>query len=365
MSNVLYIGPYREFSGMGNAARAYIKSLITTGCNLSIRPIYNIFKSYPDSEIDSDILELESNFSKKYHKVIQHCYPHQLCYSNKFDQNICIVHLEASRYNGYLSEYLNIMDNIVVGSEHVKNILLEKNNLKTKIEVVKEPIDIDKIKKYQTDNKKTSEIFSFYVISDFIKRKNIDVILLAFLILSDQYDIELSIKTRNFNSASIITEQSIEYEFEKIYSAIRKNHFKKPKVLVGDIKYDGIKYIHNNNDCLINISSGESFGYSVLEAMCFNNNTIVNNNTALSELVQDTGYVTESEIVECLDSDRLYYMYNTIDQWYNKPSLNSLISKMIFAINESKIEKNKRIQKQNEITRECSLSNIGQKLINI
>ena len=85
MDNILYIGRYRDFSGVGNASRAYLKSLIRTGHNVSARPIYNIYKDYPENEIDDEILELETNFSKKYHKIIQHCYPHQLTYNKNFE----------------------------------------------------------------------------------------------------------------------------------------------------------------------------------------------------------------------------------------------------------------------------------------
>lgn len=353
MENILYIGPYREFSGMGNASRNYIKALIQTGHNICVRPIYNVFKAYPETEMDSEIISLESNFSKKYHKVIQHCYPHQLCYSSKFDQNIGIVHLESTNYNGALSSYINIMDTIIVGSKFVKSVLLESQDIKAKINVIPEPIDTKLYQTYINSNPKTTKQnskYSFYVVSDFIQRKNINLVLLAFLILSDKYDdIELVIKTKSATASSPLMEQTINYEFEKIYNITRKNYFKKPQVLVGDIKHDGIKYIHHNNNCLINISSGESFGYSVLEAMFFNNNTIVTNNTALSELTNNTGYVVDSDSVPCFDNDRLYHMYNTLDQKWQQPILNNLVSQMSKAIYESKTSKEQRIEQQKSI----------------
>lgn len=367
MDNILYIGPYREFSGMGNAARNYIKSLILAGYNISLRPIYNTFRNYPEYELDSQIMELEDNFSKKYHKVIQHCYPHQLSYSNKFDQNIGIIHLESKNYRGCLSHHINNMDTIIVGSEFVKTSLVENNDVKCNVRVVPEPIDIESINYYKTNtiSKKIENNYSFYVISDFIKRKNLDTILLAFLILSDQYDnIDLVIKTKS-SGLSDIDEPTIQYEFEKIYSTLRKNIFKKPKILVGHIKYDGIRYIHYNNDCLINLSSGESFGYSVLEAMCFDNNTIVPSNTALSALVQNTGFVVDSSDEQCLDSDRVFHIYNTIDQKWSRPSLNSLVAQMTKSINESKRDKELRINKQKNIVNNMSIEKIAETLSNI
>lgn len=369
MENILYIGPYREFSGMGNAARQYIRALINTGNNICIRPIYNMFQPYPEEEIGHDILELEANFSKRYHKVIQHCYPHQLCYDSKFDQNIGIIHLESSLYNGSLSNYINIMDNIIVGSNFVKNTLLEKNHsISNKIHVIPEPIDLEVVKNYKNNNKskKDTNLYSFYVLADFIKRKNIEDILLAFLILSDKYEnIELVIKTKSHSSASPLLEQTVEYEFEKIYNVARKNYSKKPQVLIGDIKYDGIKYIHHNNDCIINISSGESFGYSVLEAMAFNNNTIVTNNTALSELTDGTGHVVESDVIMCVDNDRLFSIYNTIDQQWRKPIFLSLISKMSKAILESQSVSKERISKQNDLIQNYTVEAVSKRMLEL
>lgn len=369
MDNILYIGPYREFSGMGNAARNYIKSLVVAGYNVSIRPIYNVFQSYPDKELESEILDLEYNFSKKYHKVIQHCYPHQFCLNKKFDQHIGIVHLESKNYMKSLSPFIDLMDSIIVGSEFVKNVLSEDQNRSAKIHVVPEPININQIHEYKQQHKsqpKESDRYSFYVISDFITRKNINTILLAFLILSDKFEyIDLIIKTKGSGSLDVVNDQVIQYEFEKIYNTMRKNQFRKPRILVGNTKYEAIKYIHNNNDCIINISSGESFGYSVLEAMCFNNNTIVTNNTALSELTNNTGYVVDSELIQCMDSDRIFHIYNSIDQKWYEPSLDSLVLQMSRAAHESPKNKQNRIEAQNNIVTNMTIEKTAEKLSTI
>ena len=126
MDNILYIGPYREFSVMGNAARQYIKALVASGDNISIRPSYNIFKPFPKEEIRNEILELESNFSKSYHKVIQHCYPHQVVLDKRFQQNICITHLESMGSNQTIAQYLNIMDKI---TNYIKEVIAETKNV--------------------------------------------------------------------------------------------------------------------------------------------------------------------------------------------------------------------------------------------
>ena len=367
MDNILYIGPYREFSGIGNASRSYIKALIHSGNNISVRPIYNTFKSCPEEEIDQDILELESNFSKKYHKVIQHCFPHQFCFNNKFDQHIGIVHLDCLNYKNNIFQYMDIMDDIIVGSSFVYNQLQQK--ISSNIHIVPEPIDLNVIKEYKNNSTKTEKTtFNFYCIADFIDKKNIQKILLCFIDLIRQYpNIELVIKTKSYLGEEIIIKEKIEYEFSKIYDLYKTSKIKKkPKIVIGDIKTEGIYYIHNNNDCFINISSGESFGYSTLEAMAFENNIIVNKKIGSYDIVKDgCGLYVDSITTNCFDTERLFPMYNTPEQLWSEPIIHSVFDQMRDAVNESSEAKKERIKKQQERISDFSIEKISTLMSNI
>lgn len=360
--NILYIGPYREFSGMGNAARNYIKALYRSGNNVSIRPIYNDHSIYPELAIEKDILELEHNSKTRYHKVIQHCYPHQFIYDSRFDTNIGITHFETADINKTISEYLNILDVIVVGSSANKNTVLSSGFNKN-IHVIPEPIDIEIIQNYITNNKKETKDYNykFYTIGNFSDRKNITTLLTAFLILSNHYpDIELVLKFRNISNTSEIN-RLIEYEFEKIYSSVRNNFVKKPKLFVGDISYDNILYIHHNNDCYISSSFGESFGYSALEAMVFNNNIVCTNNTGFNDLLKDgCGLLVASELDYCIDKDRIFAIYNSVYEKWWKPKIDDMVIKMAMCINESEKDKKQRIDKQNSHLQNYTFENIGE-----
>jgi glycosyltransferase involved in cell wall biosynthesis len=366
MSNILYIGPYREFSGVGNASRCYIKSLIESGHNISVRPIYNIFKSCPESEIDSDIIDLESNFSKKYHTVIQHCYPHQLTFDKRFDQNIGIINLDSSNYFDNLTDNINMMDRLIVPSRFIRDTISTKN-LSTPVDIVPEPIDIDLIKRYKenniTDQRKT---YRFYTIADFIPKKNLDKILLAFLrAFGEDDDVELIIKTKNFSNENLQLGQAIEYEFGKIYDSI-KHITKKPKIISGETKKESILYLHNNSDCYINACYGESFGYSSLEALAFNNNIIVNGDSGPSEIVDDgCGHIIKNKEIQCCDNTRIYYRYNTHDQLWYEPEINSIIQNMFLALYETEEQKSLRIEKQNIKMEKYSIQTVAKYFINL
>lgn len=367
MDNILYIGPYREFSGMGNASRQYIKALIQSGDNISIRPTYNIFKPMPVEEIDNEILELESNFSKSYHKVIQHCYPHQVVLDKRFGKNICITHLESCGYNQMMSQYLNLLDTVVVGSNYCSKSLIDAGADPSKIRVIPEPIDLDAVSSYVGSNAKQDSkdaSFSFYTICDFVDRKNLDKLIIAYSLACDQADgIELVIKLKSFANTDIHINESVEYFLSKAYSTMRRNHIKKPRIILGETKYNAVLYLHNNHNCFVNISSGESFGYSTLEAMAFNNNIIVNKNIGSTEILEENcGNFVSTTNVSCVDSDRVYYLYNTVNQYWSMPEVPSIIENMYKCIYESKENKKQRIEAQNLAIQKYSIDNVAQQI---
>jgi hypothetical protein len=68
MKNVLFIGPYRQADGWGDASRSYIKAIASTNNNLTIHPNYftnNII------DISEEISQYEQKFFDNYDIVIQ------------------------------------------------------------------------------------------------------------------------------------------------------------------------------------------------------------------------------------------------------------------------------------------------------
>jgi glycosyltransferase involved in cell wall biosynthesis len=363
MKNILYIGPYREFSGMGNAARVYIESLLLAGHNVCIKPIYNIFKEFPENEIHQDILDLENNEIKNYDIVYQHTYPHQYCYDYRFSQNIGILHLEAYHYHPNLAQYVNMMDSLIVGSEKVAESLHMVGDIKPNIRIIPEPINLDFINTYKDVNKPIDkDSFTFYTIADFIPRKNFNKLLLAFILAFNPDDkVDLVIKTKNYSDDGTNISELLEYEFNKIYQSTKLiKNIKKIKIIVGDTSYSNILFLHNNNDCFVNISMGESFGYSTLEAMAFNNNIIVNKNIGSADILDaGCGAYVDSTLVNCFDYSSPYFWNNSVrQQWYDI-SIDSLINQMILATQETNEEKKHRIKKQKQRLKNFDMSTIS------
>lgn len=368
MSNILYIGPYREFTGQGSISRAYIHGLLQAGHNVSTRPIYNISKIYPESAIDNSILELENNSNKKYHCVIQHCYPHQYCFDSRFDKNIGICDIGSYGYNNNLKDFLEIPDEIIVPSEYTKYCITHNSNVKTNINVIPPPIDIENISRYQQIAIKKDSIdkFYFYIICNFASKSNITKIIESFwTVFGNTEDVELIIKTKSKTHDSENLGQAIEYELAKLNHSFGRS-FKRPKVMFGDISNEAIYYIHNNNDCYIDLCLGKSFGSSVLEAAVFGNSIITIKNTAQSEIIKNTNnFLVDSFIDTCRDDSRTYFNYNTINQKWRDVIFDDLIKQLKLAYLESDKDKNIRKLKTKENIQKYSLSSVSTLLKNI
>ena len=341
MSNILYIGPYREFSSEGNIARNYIRSLVRSKHNLTIKPIYNILKSFPESEMEKDILPLENNNQEKYHTIIQHCYPHHFCFDRRFDQHIGIPIIESKTPHNSICNFLDTPDKMIAPSKYVKDCL---GHFHDKVSIIPVPIDIesinDNLEKYSLE--KRSDNFKFYVVADFVDRSNIKKIVECFRIACNDTDADLIIKTKNYCNENEDLYQVIEYELDKIDNTLM-SYSAKPKIIVGEVGNEAMNYLHRNNDCLIDLGSGKRFGYSTLQGLAFNSSVITISDSAQSEIIANTdNFVIDSELVNCEDDNKTYDFYNTVfDKWLI-PTKISLIYAMKSAMFEDRIHKKAR-----------------------
>lgn len=324
---ILYIGPYREFSGAGVAARNYIQALFEAGHDVCIAPIYYIGDVYPEQEISSDILSLENNYLFKYDIVIQHCHPFDYVYSSQFEKNIGIYQFNSGNVNPALVSRLDLMDEIIVNSEFNKRALNQicRTSVSDKIKVVPELIDINLVDQKYIEypwkkNQKNSVVF--YTIGDFIERKNLNKIIKAFVYTFNDYDnAELVIKTKPHHSHHEldIINKELEYSIDKIYRSLRidKKSTKQPKIMVGPFEYQYLLALHKNANIYVDASMAENFGYSVLEAALFGNYLIVNENSSAFE-ISENAFATPSRAVQTEDSYTANVIENTIDNyWYD------------------------------------------------
>lgn len=339
--NILYIGPYREFTGAGHTARNYIQALFEAGHDICIAPIFYTGEVYPENEISSDILPLETNYLKRYDVVIQHCHPFDYIFSSKFEQNIGIYQFNCANIHPGIINRLKLMDRIVINSKFNHKVLHDAYPLNN-IHVVPELID-HKIKDRQYVEyswlKTKNKPIIFYTIGDFIERKNIHQIIKAFIHTFHKNDnVQLIIKTKPHFSHKQhnLINQEIEYTINKIYSILRKNKndINQPKIMVGQFEYDHLLALHQNANIYIDASMAENFGYSVLEAATMDNYLIVNENSSTSE-ISDKSIKTRSRPIQTNDSYSSNFIDNTINNFWYEVDFNHLCKNMLRAYHEA------------------------------
>lgn len=321
---ILYIGPYREFGGSGNSARNYIHALYMAGHDVCISPIYVTGDIYPENEISSEILPLENNHLKNYDIIIQHCHPCEYVYTKGVAKTIGIFEFNSYKLCPTLSSRLKLVDTLVVNSLNnqkiVKNLLPE-HDIKYVPQLIDKNIVNQHFERYQW-NSGSNRPYSFYLIGDFIHRKNFIKAINGYVTTFSRNDnVQLIIKTKphySHNNENILHKE-IEYELGRVFDAnkITKENAPDIKIMLGKFDYKQILTLHYNGDCYIDVSMGENFGFSTLEAALFNKNIIVNNRLS-SYNIPSSKYGVSAKPINTYDPyDKNFISNRTNNLWFD------------------------------------------------
>ena len=296
--NILFIGPYRQADGWGEAAKHYIKALSHTG-ELAIRPIY-LGSSY--CELDEDLLEYEFNDFRNYDVIIQNCLPHFADYNGNY-KNILLCHLETSHleYTSWPSR-ANLMDEIWVPSESNKSSLVVSGVDEEKIKVIPIPADITKFEnEYAPFNIPSVEEddFVFYFIGEYIQRKNLVSLITAFHSEFEFNDnVKLVIKT---NKTGLHPEQlsnEVSQKISNVKSRLRMypdlNYYKSDILITSYLPENQLMSLHRACDCFVMPSHGESWCIPAFDAMAMGNPVIAAKGTGMEDFAKRTGWIVES-----------------------------------------------------------------------
>lgn len=349
MKNILYIGPYKENTGLGRSARRYMDALgYNFDINLSVRPIY--FTPYLDTgnESGKDYVEFEENSSKYYDMVIQHGIPNCFEYRKEYGENIAITDIDTLGigHTGWVDR-INLMDRVIVQSDWSKKSL-QQAGTKTKIQILPEPFDLSKFNQsYDPLFDNPNKDFIFYYIGKHQDKNNIKALLTAFFLEFKKHDdVKLIIKTDISGFDHQEAEKIITYDIQQVEKAIRVNnkYVQAPHVIIGYYEQEYMMRLHNQADCYVNVCKCESFGASSIESMLFDNITITNvgigSNTYINKL---NGLEIDSFLCNVYSKD--YYMENTytIYEKWREPYLDSIQKQMRKAYELSSIEKQNKL----------------------
>lgn len=338
MKNILYIGPYKENSGLGRSSRRYINALGSNlDFNLSIRPVYFTRNIDITNDNNIDFTEYEDNSASSYDAVIQHGYPDMFVYDSRFGKNIGIVDIETMRleHTGWI-EKINLLDEVIVQSYFSKDALLG-SGVKIPVRVVPEPFDIDKYDKslyvpFFEELQKEANPFMFYFIGNHTEKNNIKGIISAFFMEFTKTDnVRLVIKT-NINTTNYAdAEQIVAYDIDQIEKALRiyKGDVIPPQILIGNMSDSDILRFHASCDCYVNTIKAESLSSSCIESALFGNINIVTSGSGSNTYINNTNGLVAESIMSHVWSPT-YYIENTFtiyEKWY-EPYIDSIRSKM-------------------------------------
>ena len=321
MTRVLFIGPYRQSDGWGNAANEYAKA-IATSCELAIRPVY-MGSSF--CELHEDLLEYEFNDFREYDVVIQNCLPHLAQYKAGM-KNILLCHLETYELqNTSWLGHANLMDEVWVPSAANKMALLGSGLHPDKVKVVPIPCNTEKYHhNYGTLSipNTSPDDFKFYFIGEFVQRKNLVALISAFHAEFEPYeDVQLVIKANKSGMSPIQLSSEINGKITSIKSRLRMfpslEQYKKDIVVTDMLPEDHLMALHDACDCFVMPSHGESWSIPTFEAMAMGNPCIVPNYTGMTQYVnEDNGWVVDTTLQPCMTKEApLPDIYTGRERW--------------------------------------------------
>lgn len=296
--NILFVGPYRQADGWGEAAKHYIKALANVG-DLAIRPIY-LGSSY--CELDEDLLEYEFNDLKDYDVIVQNCLPHFADYNGNY-KNVLLCHLETShlQYTSWPSR-ANLMDEIWVPSEANKNSLIVSGVKEEKIKVIPIPSDITKFEKEYKPFKLPTveeEDFVFYFIGEYIQRKNLVSLITAF---HSEFEFnentKLVIKTNKTGANPAQLSNEVSQKISNVKSRLRMYpdmaDYKSDVLITSYLPEEQLMSLHAACDCFVMPSQGESWCIPAFDAMAMGNPVIATKDIGAADFAEENGWAVKS-----------------------------------------------------------------------
>ena len=323
MKKVLFVGPYRQSDGWGNAAREYIRALRLTDCDLATRPVYlNMQNSYAAMD---EFKDLEDNRFDSYDVIIQNCLPHQF---RKYGgvKNIGLSFFETSDISTTpWPASINLMDEMWVSS-FFEARTLEDSGIDIPINVIPIPVDANKYtKEYEPFEplEKHSHEFKFYFIGEYIARKDIQTLLLAFHREFKSYElVRLVLKVNKVGHSALDTMNAINQDIMGLKGALNikpsPQDYKTEIVIPNYLTEEELYGVHKACDCFVTASSGEAFCMPAFDAAMLGRAPLVNKNSSMAEYIYNmNGALVNSHLSPAISQDRaLPFLYTGADTWY-------------------------------------------------
>lgn len=272
MRKILILGHFLNGNtGWANVAKDYIFAL-DKKYDVVCRPI---ILNETITEIPEKIKILMDKDSRDCDTVINILLPHHIVYNSNFKKAISVFFSETDQIPIEWTSRLNLMDEVWVCNTQMEQAC-KNSGVTSKLKVVLPPVNV---RKYEQTYKtlpglvqKLEGDFSFYVIGELNKRKNLSGILKAFHAEFDSNEpVQLVIKANKFG----VPPQEIAGHIKKLSDEVKIGLKKYPKpedykneiVITDKLSDEDLFGLHTTCDCLVNASFGEAYGQPIIDAM--------------------------------------------------------------------------------------------------
>ena len=350
--NIFYIGPYRQGDGWGYAAKSYLESLCTTNHNVVARPIY--FSNSIDNNLPSYLRNLESKFLDGSPDVLlQYCLPNY--FEARDTVNIGKVLTETRNLNKNMwIDHMNILDALWVNST-AEAESLKDSGVEVKISVIPDAIDFNELENNKEvapiDISELKDHFVFYLIADYVDRKNISSVVQAFNREFDFEDqVQLVIKTSLWGRNDQEAMQKIVGDVKnfKINSRLRFNRsLYLPEIItINRLTREELLGLHQAGDCLIIPSYGESFCRPSLDALYYGNDILCTKGIFTESILgEHADYIDSIEQPVYTEQPPISNIYTSWETW-QEPSIIDMQRCMRHSYENKKNNSNTEVKRQ-------------------
>lgn len=337
---ILMISPYRQKDGWGHSGRDYIKSLLAAGAEVAARPIYMVSGSnfLSTEELPDEIVKAEQTSLSSYDAVIENVLPHMFVKREIPTFLMCKLESDGIDQTSWW-QHLALADGLLMTGRHDE---VELRRLGLKVHGVGEPIDTAKFDiEYDDFEGIPQNSFNFYFIGEFVDRKNVDALLLAFH--SEFHHTEPVNLVMKVNRAQIPNHQLLAVVRQHIGELKQKMRlYKDPSLykteyLISEYLSDEeMNKLHSTCDCFVMPSRGEAPCRPAVEALGFGKTPIVTDGTGMSDIISGgNGYVVPSRRAPILTQDTYVSSIYTSRETWQEIDVLELKKAMRSAYNES------------------------------
>ena len=355
--NILFVGPYKQFSESGRKRRAILGALKKTSHNVAARPLY-IPDQHSGEAVQSWNYNEEAEYSNAegYDILIQCTSPVFSVYDGNFKKNIGIFNTQTIPKSNLCTDIrrMGLMDEVWVESQKVSDAI--KNLCATQVSVIKPYMD-PFLEKDTVANSYPEGIltradqfkgkFIFYAIGNLSEMEGTTELISAYFSEFSQSDqcVLMYILERPLDGN--VVNETIETCY-KSTGAIRPLS-QKPHIHVlnpeNGLPPEARLKIHQEGDCYIHPHYALNWSSLIMEAINAQSTPLINKNTPTYDLWGEKGlWGVDSYQERCLLGDRKFDDLFTSNQEWVRPVIGSLAQQMRQAYTDKFTRDQKKMQ---------------------